>query len=155
MLADSTPSTGPSLAMVGVGLLVLVLLVATYLLSRAARRANRSAVVVAAAMTFGAAVFAAACLASSFRHFGGTDAGDLGERVHICEAWWYQMSSSDGVTMGGDEPSPECRDAAVQAIPTVLTECGFIGAGSAVFAGGWIEYRRRRFTRALEQLSHR
>lgn len=111
--------------------------------------------ITAAALAFGIASFAVACLASSFRHFGGTDTDDAAEQPYVCEAWWYQISSPDGVATDSDLPSPACRDAAVRAIPTALIECGSIGSGAAVLAGGWIEFRRRRFTRALEGLSRR
>ena len=108
-------------------LLALALVGLAWWLMRSARSA-RMRRIVAAAAAFGLAGFCGALVVAGFRHFGGSVDGDIGERVHICDAWWAAVATpSDQSARDEDDRSVDCHRVAVDAIGPALAEAAVIG----------------------------
>jgi hypothetical protein len=127
-----------ALGMVLVAFGTVVCLACGALLVRRARRQPGIRLIVATTLVLGGAAFLIALLVSGLRHFGG----EVQSGGYACAPWWSQIDSTAGLANDHVTPATDCRQAAIDAIDTVLTQCGLIALTWGGLVGGYLTVRR-------------
>ena len=109
------------------------------LLVRLARRTPTPRLIVVSTLVLGVTAFAIALLVSGLRHFGG----DVQSGGYACAPWWAQIDSAAGLADDHVTPATDCRQAALDAVDSVLVQSALIGVAWAALVGGYLTVRRR------------